>query len=164
MYSTTLFIVDTSLSGFFGSGERHTSAVERQTLHVLVGHASGELDDLGEPELDAEGAQVLEGVPAPMNTQWKSWRTGGQVCQCAQRVVHAVLGAHDTEIGEQVRLASLQRGIRVTGHETVQVRTAPHHHDIGRVDLPSLDGHVTVALVGGDHPVRSGEGEALEDA
>ena len=29
MYSTILFIVETSLSGFFGSGARQTSAVER---------------------------------------------------------------------------------------------------------------------------------------
>lgn len=29
MYSRTLFMVDTSLSGLRGSGERHTSAVDR---------------------------------------------------------------------------------------------------------------------------------------
>jgi len=29
MYSMTLFMVDTSLSGFSGSGERHTSVADR---------------------------------------------------------------------------------------------------------------------------------------
>ncbi len=41
MYSIVLFIVETSLSGFFGSGESPTSAVERTSRTVSSGTRPG---------------------------------------------------------------------------------------------------------------------------
>ena len=51
MYSIVLFIVETSFSGFCGSGHRPTSAVDRTSNDRLVGHAPRERDVVGDPEL-----------------------------------------------------------------------------------------------------------------
>ena len=44
MYSIVLFIVETSFSGFLGSGERPTSAVDRHRGTLVVRDAPGEVD------------------------------------------------------------------------------------------------------------------------
>ena len=51
MYSMVLFMVDRSLSGFFGSGDNPTSAVERTLLDEVVGGSTGELDVVVQIEL-----------------------------------------------------------------------------------------------------------------
>ena len=62
MYSMVLFIVDTSFSGFFGSGDRPTSAVDRIRADDLVGRPAGELHVTGQAELVAQRHQVVEAV------------------------------------------------------------------------------------------------------
>ena len=139
MYSTTLFIVETSLSGFFGSGERHTSAVDRQRCTYSSETRPGNSTTSVEPELDAERAQVLEGVAAAHEDAVEVLATVAQLRHRTQGVVDTVLRAHHAEVGEQVLLAALQRGVGLTTHEPVQVRAAADHDDVGR-DRPSLGG------------------------
>ena len=62
MYSIVLFIVETSLSGFFGSGDSPTSAVESTSATYVVRHPPGELDVVVEAELVAQRHQVVEAV------------------------------------------------------------------------------------------------------
>ena len=64
MYSIVLFIVDTSLSGFFGSGDRPDVGGGHHRADGLVRHAAGELDVVAEPELVAQRHEVVEAVAA----------------------------------------------------------------------------------------------------
>jgi hypothetical protein len=105
MYSTILFIVETSLSGFFGSGARQTSAVERWQGHVGVGDAARELDAIVEPELLRERDEVVPGV-AVAEERRPARRRGRSrpvdVRERPQRVVDPVLRAHHAEVAHEV--------------------------------------------------------------
>ena len=46
MYSMVLFMVDTSLSGFLGSGDMPMSAVDMMAATVSSGDSPGELDEV----------------------------------------------------------------------------------------------------------------------
>ena len=62
MYSIDLFIVDTSLSGFLGSGESPTSAVDRMRVTNFIRRPAGELDMAGQAQLVAQRHQLVEAV------------------------------------------------------------------------------------------------------
>jgi hypothetical protein len=57
-----LFIVDTSLSGFFGSGDRPDVRGGQDLLDQLVGGPPGELDMAGQLELIAQRDELVEAV------------------------------------------------------------------------------------------------------
>ena len=107
MYSIVLFIVDTSLSGFFGSGDRPTSAVDMMLRDQLVRRPAGELDVPGQAQLVAQRHQLVEAVARA------DQREGDVVA--AELVhhdvggphhdVHAVLRAHDADVRGQVPAA-----------------------------------------------------------
>ena len=65
MYSMVLFMVDTSFSGFFGSGDRPTSASTASRRDDVVRHPAGELDVVREVELVAERDELVEAVAGP---------------------------------------------------------------------------------------------------
>ena len=113
MYSIVLFIVDTSLSGFFGSGDRPTSAVGQDAHDELVRRPPGELHVARQAELVAQRHQVVEAVPGT------DQREGDVV---AAELVHhdvggphhdvdAVLRAHDADVGDEVPAAAAQLGV-----------------------------------------------------
>ena len=62
MYSMVLFIVETSLSGFFGSGHSPTVGGREDVRDGLVGHPPGELDVVLQAEPVALGDQVVVAV------------------------------------------------------------------------------------------------------
>ena len=64
MYSIVLFIVDTSLSGFFGSGDRPRSAVDITARTVSSGTRPVNSTWSAEAELVAQRDHLVEGVTA----------------------------------------------------------------------------------------------------
>ena len=101
MYSIVLFIVDTSLSGFLGSGDRPTSAVDRMRRDQLVRRPAGELHVAGQAQLVPQRHQVVEAVALA------DQREGDVV---AAHLMHhdvggphhdvdAVLRSHDADVG-----------------------------------------------------------------
>ncbi|BBY51319.1 hypothetical protein MARA_47870 [Mycolicibacterium arabiense] len=69
MYSTTLFIVDTSFSGFFGSGDRQTSAVDRQRWTNSSGTRPVNSTISEIPSSAASSTMSSSMSPPPMNTK-----------------------------------------------------------------------------------------------
>ena len=122
MYSTILFIVDTSLSGFFGSGERQTSAVERYACTVSSGTRPVNSTTSSRPRRLARATNSSKASPLPMKIACKSSRPlVAQVGEGAQRVVDAVLRAHHAEVAGEEALAALERAGRArTGTKRVR--------------------------------------------
>ena len=115
MYSIVLFIVDTSLSGFFGSGDRPTSAVDMIRADQLVGHPAGELDVPGQASSSRSATSSSKQSPEPISVNAMSSRpqlvhddVGGP-----QDDVDTVLRAHHAEVGDQEAAAPAQ--FRVAG-------------------------------------------------
>ena len=115
MYSIVLFIVETSLSGFFGSGDRPRSAVDITARTIVVRHPAGELDVVAEPELVAQRDDVVEAVTAAHQRE----RDVGapelvhDVIGRADDDVDAVLRSHHADVGDQVAVAAAERLVRL---------------------------------------------------
>ena len=103
MYSIDLFIVDTSLSGFLGSGDSPISAVDMMRRDQLVRRPAGELHVTGQAELVPQRDQLVEAVARA------DQREGDVVA--AELVDHdvggpdhdvdPVLRAHDADVGHE---------------------------------------------------------------
>ncbi len=74
MYSTTLFMDETSLRGFFGSGDRQTSAVDRYACTVSSGTRPVNSTTPSRPRRLARATDSSKASPAPMNVVCTSSR------------------------------------------------------------------------------------------
>ena len=74
MYSTTLFMDETSLRGFFGSGERQTSAVERYRCTVSSGTRPVNSTTSSRPRWVVRATISSKASPLPMNVVCRSFR------------------------------------------------------------------------------------------
>ena len=136
MYSGTLTIVETSLSGLGGSGARQTSAVERMrrisssprqpanstTSESPSSPASARISSIL-PVADEDCVPVVPAKPS-------------QCREGAERVVDAVLGPHHPEVGDQVAAPPAQFGVRLDRQEAVEVGPVADHEHVRGGDAP----------------------------
>ena len=166
MYSIDLFIVETSLSGFFGSGDRPYVGGGQDPGDQLVGRPPGELDMSGQAQFVAQRDQLVEAVARA------DQREGDVVA--AEFVHHDVSGpdhdvdpvlrSHDADVGgEELSPATLGRVGRAA-LAGVRVRAGADDGDVGRRLPLRPDRDVAVGVVGGDHVVRGPVRPALQRA
>ena len=105
MYSMVLFMVETSFSGFFGSGEIPTSAVERMADTSASGMRPVKVTIVGEVEAMAQRDQVVEAVAGPDEGEADvaTSESVHDVIGHLQDEVDAVLRPHHTQVGGQMR-------------------------------------------------------------
>ena len=165
MYSIVLFIVDTSLSGFFGSGERPTSAVDRIFLTSSSGARPVNSTCPFRPSSSRSATSSSKQSPEPISVKAMSSRphlvdhdVGGP-----HDDVHAVLRPHDADVGGEELAgrgaAPALPGPRLSLSGSGPVRTTVT--SAGALPL-LLMAIVAVGVVGGDHVVRGAVRAALE--
>ena len=132
MYSMVLFMVDTSLSGFFGIRRQADVRGGHDAPDQLVGRPAGELDVPGQAQLVAQRHQVVEAVA-------RADQGEGDVV--AAELVHddvggphsdvdAVLRAHDADVGGQEPAAPAQVGVRLAAPQPLRIRSGPDDRDV----------------------------------
>ena len=113
MYSMVLFMVDTSLSGFFGSGDSPTSAVDRICATSSSGARPVNSTWPGQAQLVAQRHQLVEAVARAdqrerdvVAAELVHHDVGGP-----HHDVDAVLRPHDADVGGQEPAAAAQLGV-----------------------------------------------------
>ena len=107
MYSMVLFIVETSFSGFFGSG-RCRRGHSRGTRQSRRHRPSGERDLIRQSDFDRKSLQVVEAVTEAEQRELAVRAPVGvhDFRKCAQGKIDTVLGAHDPQVyGEIITTA-----------------------------------------------------------
>ena len=127
-----LFIVETSLSGFFGSGESPTSAVESTSHDGLVGNPARQLHVVLQSELVAQRHDLVVAVARAHEGEGDVLATEVvyDVGCGPDRQVDAVLGAHDADIGDEVPPAAPQRRDGGRPTQALVVGAGTHHGDL----------------------------------
>ncbi len=110
MYSSVLFIVERSLSGFLGSGDSPRSAVDRTSTTVASGTRPGSSTWSCRPELVAQRDELGVAVAAAHEGERDvvAPELVHDVVRRAHREVDAVLRAHHPEVGDEVPPAAAQ--------------------------------------------------------
>ena len=165
MYSIVLFIVDTSLSGFFGSGDSPTSAVDMIRLTSSSG-ARPVNSTARRAELVPQRHQFVEAVAGTdqregdvIPAELVHDDVGGP-----HHDVHAVLRAHDADYAARYSRPRRELGSaapRLSRSGSGPVRTTVT--SAGRLAAPR-DGDLPVGVVGGDHVIGGPVGSALQPA
>src|SRR5512140_2277706 len=161
MYSRILFMVETSFSGFLGSGPTHTSAVDRIASTSASGMRPVNSTTSSRPSSCVSATRSSYESPEPINVNDTS-RAGH--AGRAQQVVDAVLGCHDAQVGDEEGPAALERRVGRQARKAPLLGAGAHDHDLLGVEPAAAQGHVAVGLVGRDHEVGRGVGETLERA
>ena len=156
MYSMVLFMVDTSLSGFFGSGDRPTSGGRQDLRDQLVWRPAGELHVAGQAQFVTHRHQIAEAVTRADQRERDviTAELMDHDADGAHNNVDAVLRPHDTDVGGQEPAAAAQLRARLATPQPLRVRAAADHRYLaGRLAVPCY-GDVPVGLVGRNHMVR----------
>ena len=104
MYSIVLFIVETSFSGFRGSGHRPRSAVDRISNTTSSGTRPVNSTLIGNTELSREIDQLLRTVALAHQHELDVVSShASKLGNGTKSEIHAVLRPHDAEIGAQIR-------------------------------------------------------------
>ena len=74
MYSSVLFIVETSLSGFLGSGDKPMSAVESTLVTTSSGTRPVKVTKSSKPSSSRSATSSSKQSPLPINTNATSTR------------------------------------------------------------------------------------------
>ena len=139
MYSEILIIEETSLSRFFGSGARQTSEVESTRQTVSCSTQPVNSTSSVEPELGGQRVHLVEHLAVAHEHGVPVAATALQRRERPDRVIDAVLRAHDADVAEQVALAALERGIGRNRREARQVGPgADDEHVLGRRRRPRV--------------------------
>ena len=129
---------------------------------ALIRDAPGERDVALQSKLAGKVLHFLETVPRadergmPVVVSDVSKRG-----ERTERVVDAVLWAHDAEITKQVLFALLQCGVRDAPHKPAHVRRASDHEHSPRVLAAAVEGNLPVAPVRRNDDVGKPVGETL---
>ena len=123
MYSIVLFIVETSLSGFFGSGDSPMSAVD--ISRVTRSSGARPVKCTCSPSSSSTASLRRSGPASPSPIRVRATSVRPRTCtMCvhrAQRQVDPVLGAHHADVDEQVLVAAAQLGLRLAAAHAVRV-------------------------------------------
>ena len=164
MYSMVLFIVDTSLSGFFGSGREPDICSGEDTSHQFVGCPAGEFDMVRKPQLVAELRGALRSS-RPLPDQGESdvcaTETVDDLVGGPDHDVDSVLGPHDADVGGEERRPSAEgRPPASPARRPLGVGTGPHDGHVLGTLVSTFESLTAVRLVRGDHVARSRKGAA----
>ena len=142
MYSSVLFIVETSLSGFLGSGDKPMSAVESTLVDDVVRNPPGEGHEVFQTELVPQRDELVEAVTASHQHERDvdSVEPVDDVVGGSQDVVHTVLWSHDADVGGEEPSTAAPRGIRIASAQPVGGRTSADDRDVFIVARPRVAG------------------------
>ena len=166
IYSIVLFMVDTSFSGFFGSGHRPTSAVERRAATSSSGSRPGMSRKSSDPEFARQCFEVVVGLARTNESETQSWRPErvDYVVHHPYGQVDTVLGAHDPEVHREMFAASEEPSVGRLCLESLRIWTGAHHrHVLAALGAPS-HGDATVRVVGRNDMIGTAESAPFEDA
>ena len=111
MYSRTLFIVETSLSGIVGIRRQRDVGGREVGQQLVVRDPPGERHAVVQAELGRQRAHLVEAVARADERGVPVVRPeGSQRRERLERVVDAVLRAHDAEVAQEMLLPRLSAG------------------------------------------------------
>ena len=135
MYSIVLFIVDTSLSGFIGSGDSPMSAVDITFLTSSSG--ARPVNSTWPFSFSSSRSATSSSKQSPLPMSVKAMSVAPEVVDDdaggPDHDVHAVLGAHDADVRGQVLAAAALALVRLAALELVRVRPGADHRHVGGV-------------------------------
>ena len=164
MYSIVLFMVETSFSGFKGSGESPRSAVE-STSATTRRNPPGERDDVRDAELLRQLDELVGAVSLPHEDELDVLTVracelrGGVECE-----VDTILRTHHSEVGAQVLAAAPPVGIGRAAPKEVGVGSCPNDGDVRARNVPASHRGRSIGVVRRDHVVGNGVRGPLEEA
>ena len=161
MYSSSLTIVETSFSGVFGFGARQTSNVESVVIRRSPLIQPAKSTTSVSCELRAERLHSSTTSPSPTKIARQSDRRRAELGEGSQRVVDAVLRAHQPDEADQEGHAVLQREVRVAETKRHRIRCVADDEDIvGRL-LAAAERDLLVGVVRDHDDVGQAVGEPL---
>ena len=167
MYSMVLFIVDTSFSGFLGSGEMPTSAVERIAATSASGIRPVKVTNSERSSRSTQRHEVVEAIARTDEGEADVAPTQlmDDVISHLQDEVHAVLWSHHAEVGGHMALVAVEGSGSAAVRRSL-VRSGPVRTTVmlvGATPSRSSD-DLPVRVVRGDHVVRGPCGAPLHES
>src|SRR6185295_1459645 len=114
---------------------------------------AGELDVVAEVQLVGQGAHGGQRVAVADEDRVPVVAHGPQRGERAQRVVDAVLRAHDPQVGDEVGAPAPPGGVGRHRAKARQVGPVAHDEDVLGIHAAALDGDAGVGAVGGQRDV-----------
>ena len=164
MYSIVLFMVDTSLSGFFGSGDSPASAVDM--MRPTSSSGARPVNSTCPARFSSSRRATSSSKQSPEPIRVKAMSVAAELVHHdvggAHHDVDAVLRSHHADVRGQEPVPAAQLGVGRAALELVRVRAGADDGDVARGLAAAADGDVPVGIVGGDHVIRGPVRPALQ--